>query len=236
MLVRAGAVVAAGCLLLVSCSSDDSPSTTDVVTTSSSTATTSTTTTVKPTTTSSTSTTTTTTTSTTTTTTVAPTPVLSLRDDGLGEARFGTDADAVVEFVNSLLGDPTTDSGWVPAAGQFGSCPGTEVRGVSWRDLTLMFGDASTVTSGRPHFFAYVYGPAFARTGIDPPGLQTVAGIGIGSTVAQLRAAYPAADVHEGDRITPPGFSLGDDFSGILTGVTDADTVRAIAGGVGCGE
>lgn len=244
MLPRIGAPLAvAGCLVVAACSGGASPATTTVAPTStvrSTIAATSTTTTavarttVAPaTTTTTTSTTTTSTTS--TTTTVAPDPELSLRDDGLGEARFGADPDSVIEYVGSIIGAPTSDSGWVAAQGQFGSCLGNEVRGVGWRDLTLMFGDASDVTSGRRHFFAYVYGPP-SGAAADPPGVRTAAGISVGSTVAALRGAYPNAVVRPGDQISPASFSIGDRLNGILTGVTAADTVQAVSGGTGCGE
>jgi hypothetical protein len=239
MLVRIGAVAAAGCLLLAACSDDDAPPMTTIAVTSvPSTASTPSTTRVPSTTVAPTTSPTTvapTTTAAPTTTTVPAAAELTLRADGLGAVRFGADPDAVVDYVSSILGAPTTDSQWVPAFGQFGSCPGTEVRGVTWRDLTLMFGDESTVASGRRHFFAYAYGPAFGQS-IDPAGMRTDDGIGIGSTVAQLRAAHPDVVLRPADQVSRAGFGLGESLNGTLTGTSDADVVQAVLGGIGCGE
>ena len=108
-------------------------------------------------------------------TTIAPTTVpagaaLVLRTNGVGDAAFGADADEVVAYVNSILGAPTADSGWADPFSTFGVCPGTEVRGVTWGDLTLLFSDESVVASGRRHFFTYSYGPAFSVGDLNVAG------------------------------------------------------------------
>ena len=110
----------------------------------------------------------------------------------------------------------------------------TEVRGVTWGDLQLLFSDDSVVVSGRRHFFNYVYGPPSAAT-IVPEGLHTADGIGIGSTVADLRRQYPGVQVYP-EEIYGPYFVVNENFSGFLTGVTDSDTVISFIGGIGCGE
>ena len=98
----------------------------------------------------------------TTTTTIAPGASLILGPSSLGAAEFGTDPEAVITYVSSLIGPPSADSGWTDAiTGGFGICPGNEVRGVSWNDLLLLFSDNTDVASGRRHFFSYVLGQAF---------------------------------------------------------------------------
>jgi len=171
----------------------------------------------------------------TTTTVSARAASLVLRDNGLGDALFGVDADEVVAYVRSILGTPTADTGWADPFSAFGVCPGTEVRGVTWNDLTLLFSDSSVVTSGHRHFFSYSYGPAFGST-IDPAGPKTATGISVGSTVAELKAAYPGVVVTPADDIFESNFYVKDTLTGFLTGATDADTVLSITGGIGCGE
>ena len=85
------------------------------------------------------------------------------------------------------------------------------------------------------HFAAYTYGPAFAAN-ISPFGLATDAGIGVGSTVAQLRAAYPAAIVMPEDEFTGPNFEIEAGLRGVLTGTDDSDVILSFVGGFGCGE
>jgi hypothetical protein len=172
--------------------------------------------------------------STTTSTTIPAAAALVLRDDGLGDALFGTEPEEVIRYVQAVLGPATADSGWADPFSAFGVCPGSEVRGVTWGDLTLLFSDESTVAAGRRHFFNYVYGPPYGVS-IQPEGMRTELGIGIGSTVAELRAAYP------GVRIFPPDiadayFVVDENLTGFITGTTDADTVRSVSGGIGCGE
>jgi len=243
-MIRPGALglVAAATLLLAACGGDDDAATTTIApivfatttvpVTAAPPTTVPTTTTAPP-----------TTSSTTTSTTVAPTSTttsvpaaaaLVLRDDGLGDALFGTDPEEVVRYVQAVLGPPTADSGWADPFSAFGVCPGTEVRGVTWGDLTLLFSDESTVSGGRRHFFNYSYGPPFGVS-IQPAGMRTITGIGIGSTVAELRAAFPTVRVFPPD-ISDAYFVVDENFTGFLSGTADADTVRSVIGGIGCGE
>ena len=225
--------------------SDDSPSSTDSGSTSTSIAVTTSslppvaTTTTTPVTTAasttSTSSTTSTTSTSTTSTTVAPGAELVLRNNGLGDAAFGADPEGVIAYVSSIIGNPTVDTGWVDPL-SVGACPGTELRQVFWGDLTLQFSDESSVTSGRRHFFSYVYGPSFVEGQIAPAGLKTDAGIGVGSTVAELTATYPSAVINPGDDFGGPNFFVNDGLAGFLTGVTPTDTVTSVLGGQGCGE
>jgi hypothetical protein len=171
-----------------------------------------------------------------TTTSVAPGASLKLSATGLGAAEFGTDPEAVITYVSSLLGPPSADSGWTdPIVGGFGVCPGNEVRGVSWNDLLLLFSDNTDVASGRRHFFSYVLGPVF-EDDINPFGLTTDAGIGIGSTVASLRGTYPDALINPADETGPASFAIFIGLTGQLTSEADDGQVAVVRGGSGCGE
>lgn len=196
-------------------------------------------------TTTSTSTTTPTTTSTTTTTTsttiAQPTTTeppasvsnLILTGDGIGTAGFGADPDGVISYVNSYLGAPSNDTGWIDPF-TIGICSGDELRRVSWGVLTLIFGDVSSVVEGRRHFYGYTYGDQ-AEIGVEPVGLMTSRGVMIGSRVIDVQAAYPAATINPEDDFTPPFFFVNDSLRGFLTGVEQDATVTAILGGDDCG-
>ncbi|MEY4339820.1 MAG: hypothetical protein RLZ14_1670, partial [Actinomycetota bacterium] len=160
---------------------------------------------------------------------------LELSADGLGNALFGAEADGVLEYVKGILGKPTDDTGWQDPAALGAPCSGTRIRFVTWHDLSLQFSDDSPAASGFDHFASYTYGPP--RTGqLDPFGLATSAGIGVGSTVAELRAAHPSATVNVADDISGPSFFIQEGLSGFLTGTTDADAIISFVGGYGCGE
>jgi hypothetical protein len=221
-------------LVAVACGNDDTSTPSTTVPSSSTTSTSVASTTSDVTTSTAASSTTTTAASTTTSTTVPPAAQLTISENGLGTAVFGADPDAVVAYVTSILGNRTTDTGWVDPF-SFGACPGTEVRIVTWHDLSLFFSDESNVTAGRRHFFSYIYGPAFGAV-IDPLGPATDAGIRIGSTVAELKGTYPTAVVNPADELGGPSFFIRDGLFGYLTGTSPADTITEFVGGIGCGE
>eukprot|EP01036_Dinobryon_divergens_P050169 gene50169-67182_t len=165
------------------------------------------------------STTTSTTVPATTTTSIPKAAVLVLRADGLGDALFGTDPDQVIAYVAANLGKPTADSGWADPFSAFGVCPGTEVRGVTWGDLTLLFSDDSPVVSGRRHFFSYLLGPPFGST-VQPAGMTTAERIGVGNTVGELRFTYPDVELFD-DELAGPSFLLASGINGGMTGLAD---------------
>ena len=168
------------------------------------------------------------------TTTVDPAVLaLVLSGDGIGTAGLGAEPDGVIAYVNSYLGEPTNDTGWVDPL-TIGICSGTELRRVSWGVLTLLFGDVSSVVQGRRHFFGYTYGDE-TEIGAAPVGLTTSRGVMVGSRVVDVTAAYPAAQILPEDDFTPPFFIVNDSLRGFLTGVDDAATVTAIIGGDDCG-
>lgn len=177
---------------------------------------------------------TTSTTSTPTTTTMPGGGLLVLSAAGLGDATFGVDPEPALEYVRSVLGPPTDDTGWIDAAGPFGSCPGTTVRGVRWGDLLLLFGDESEESTGRLHFFAYVYGPP---TGAEPTpsGLATAPGLGLGATVAELQRWYPEVQLYS-DPVAGAGFVIEPRLSGNITSTQPDGVVTALYGGISCGE
>jgi hypothetical protein len=187
--------------------------------------------------TSSSTTTTTTTSTTTTTTTIAP---IVLEADGIGGSGFGATPQSAIGYVTAVLGPSTEDSGWVEAfSSPYGVCPAPDVRGVHWGSFVLLFTRAATdfAPAGTEHLFSYYY-----TDNVAPAiGLGTADNIFIGSTRAELEAAYGSrlevfddifGVIWHVDRDPSTETSL----SGYLSGPTAADLVEAINGGVGCGE
>ncbi|MDG1266759.1 MAG: hypothetical protein P8O03_10600 [Ilumatobacter sp.] len=166
--------------------------------------------------------------------TTAPTASadFSLEADGLGAVSFGADADGVITFVTSFLGDPSADTGWVDPF-TIGACGGTQLRLVTWDDLQLEFGDVSNIAEGRPHFYAYYYGKESQSTA-SPAGLETGKGIGVGSSVAQLLQAYPQVQLRSGNEFMNDSFFVNDSLTGRLSGLADPDLVEMVIGGIPC--
>ncbi|PIE33360.1 MAG: hypothetical protein CSA55_02040 [Ilumatobacter coccineus] len=174
----------------------------------------------------------------TTTSTTIPitTQELVLRAEGLGSIEFGSDAEAAIDYVNSILGSPTEDSGWVSPY-DFGACPGTKSRRVAWGALALYFGDESRFASGEPHFTSYIYG-SYGELGQEPTELTTVGGSGIGSTVAELSTEFPGATIYPEDKeiglsayFVPPI-----EMSIAITGDSPDDVATVFLVGAVCGE
>jgi hypothetical protein len=189
-------------------------------------------------------------------TTGAPLASIRLRPDGLGVAAFGAAEPAALGRLARQLGPPDERGSWAGAT-PFGTCPGP-VRAARWGRLYVLFTNGPTryATGARWHLFAYQV-DAIQRTKVDPgsngpspppdpPPLRgfsprTSAGIGFGSTLAQVRAAYGhRAEVSFGE----PGmihrvrvsFGAAGDLWGALSGGTPRSTVTGLAAGAICGE
>ena len=181
-----------------------------------------------------------------TTTTVPPPAGLVLNPDGLGAVAFGASPDDTIAVVTAAVGDDhDVDTGWVDAFDNpYGTCPAPEVRGVEWGILVTLFTKAATdfASEGTEHFFAYMYAPDPSKPGAGPQGLQTAEGIGLGSSRAQLLAAYQTRVQIFDDEIFGTFFQIDLDFEtetalgGNLTGPEETDQVSSFLGGQGCGE
>lgn len=172
------------------------------------------------------------------TTTVPAAAKLVLRGDSLGDVRFGVDAEGAISYVETLLGQPDSDSGYVDAASEFGLCPGNQVRGVRWGDLLLLFGDESEVASGRLHFYGWRFGPV-GTSMPEPVGPATEGGVSLGATVNEVLKAHPNADVYSDD-VFGAGFDIDAGARGLVSGSLSNDSPNgvtlALFGGVTCGE
>lgn len=176
-----------------------------------------------------------------------------LTDEGIfvGETwlPFGNDDDDAIAILSASLGAPASDSGWLDSAtdgwAQFGVCPSPNVRGVSWGEggdvsLQVLFtdGDTDFWIGGVEHFFAFYYSDSSA-----PLGLTTPEGIGVGSSLGQLKATYDPSKIVIDEAFFDPslGFWSYDlmDWTGMwgyATGQADVHVITSINGGQGCGE
>lgn len=162
---------------------------------------------------------------------------------GLGLAQFGDGPSDVVEALSSRYGTPEEDSNWVPAqGGNFGICPGEVVRRVRWGQVSVLFTDGATGygAAGSRHLFSYWV----SAQGDDPGaelghGPQTAEGIGVGSTVADVRAAYGSAEDYEDEIGGPRLLIAGDGERDLLlyvSDLTDSGVIESLSAGEGCGE
>jgi len=160
---------------------------------------------------------------------------LVLSGDGVGLAKLGTDPESVVQYVSSILGGSTADSGWVDPD-TFGFCPGNTMRRVDWGVLSLMFSDGSELAVGRNHFVGWEYG-RLGQVGDEPVGLRTAGGVTLGSPVVDVLGEFPDASLIAGDPDLdqPDQVYVDDSFVAYVSGLTDTDTVTVLFGGARCG-
>ena len=180
---------------------------------------------------------------------------------------LGEPADSTIDAVSAVLGDPDRDSGWVSDP----SCGDVSVRRVGFGGLEVVLvdrdptdappaegvpeegeaaegeaaeGEAATTTvapPGEPGF-----GAGFGRwflSGVDSvdSGFWTLERIGIGSTVADMRLAYPDGFlVVQPDPADPAGFfdldsvGLGGRISGATSNTGDSGLVLQLWAGDSC--
>jgi hypothetical protein len=169
-------------------------------------------------------------------TTLPPAPRpdgLVLLGDGLGPLAFGADPSVAVEFLSAALGTPMADSGWTDSFSVYGTCPGSEVRGVEWPGFLALFGDADDeYASGRRHFMAWTVG----WFGPDPFGMRTEAGVGIGTSRDDVAAAYLAATFNPADGNFPPSVSIPTDRGDLWGTFGDDAALQSLTAGTACGE
>jgi hypothetical protein len=95
---------------------------------------------------------------------------------------------------------------------------------------------SSTAPAGGRHFFGYIFGPGPDQAG--SLGLTTREGIGLGATVAELKATYGERLSTEDNAVVGSMWQIEGDvyFGGRLTGLAADDVVTIIQGGIQCPE
>jgi hypothetical protein len=150
--------------------------------------------------------------------------------DGLGgELQFGdVNAARTINLLRQALGEPEKNQP-LPAQSTCGA-----TRRLQWGNLQVLVNEVTSVSgAGRPGFAGWYLGAPSATT----HDLKTEKGVGIGSTVASLKAAY-GADVSVARGEAGPGFSVTlptGIMLGQLDALTDAGKVRNIQAGNYCG-
>jgi hypothetical protein len=159
------------------------------------------------------------------------TAAVALKPDGIGDLAFGAGEAEARAALTKAFGPPTFDES-LPAE----SCSTGATRRVSWGDLTVLLGPGP---GGGLTMVGWTYGTTAPPAS---PALTTAEGIGVGSTVAQLRAAYGdrlqvSQDTAAGVvRFTVPGSRYQLPLAGVVSGPGDTATVRALYAGSYCGE
>ena len=138
-----------------------------------------------------------------------------LRPDGLGFTGGGLPA-SVLPF--------GTDAATVRAATDRALLPGGEAA-------TPDCGPGSS-TVQHENLFLRLQDGEFVGWSTGTPGLSTAEGIGVGSTLAELRAALPSVTVRE-DTLGPE-WSIEGGVSGFLDGTADDSLVTGMGAGVLC--
>jgi hypothetical protein len=173
-----------------------------------------------------------------TTTSTAPTTTsvpltkeqIVLAADGVGTVKFGTDnaANILKRFVEAL-GQPEKDQR-LPAATACGA-----TRRFVWANFQILVNEVTSMSgAGRPGFAGWYLGPATAA----PLDFKTEKGIGVGSTVAALKAAYGDSVSVQARGEDGPAFTITEPTGiivGLLTLATDAGKVKDIQAGNYCG-
>jgi hypothetical protein len=165
------------------------------------------------------------------TTTTAPLTkeAIILSGDGVGPLKFGTNAANTIRRLMDALGQPEKNQP-LPVGT---ACAAT--RRLQWGNFQVLVNEVgSSSGAGKPGFSGWFLG---ATTGA-PLDFKTEKGIGLGSTVAQLKAAYGdslsvASRGEEG-----PGFTVtvpGGILLGLLTAGGDTGKVKNIQAGNYCG-
>jgi hypothetical protein len=178
-----------------------------------------------------------------TTTTAAPTTVptesttttvpltkesIVLAGDGLGTLTFGTNAARTISLLMQALGQPEKNTP-LPVGTACGA-----TRRLTWGNFQILVNEVGSASgAGRPGFAGWFLGPPAA----NPLSFKTDKGITVGSTVAELKAAY-GTDVSVARGEQGPGYNITVPrgiILGQLDALTDAGKVKNVQSGNYCG-
>lgn len=158
----------------------------------------------------------------TTSTTALSVTALVLASDGIGPLPFGMQAARAMNGLTQALGRAEKITP-VPANA---NCGATRIFG--WKDFNVLVNEVTSQSGGSPGLAGWSLGATAPSSG----GLKTDKGIGIGSTLAAVKAAYGPAVA-----IAGPTFAIrgaNNVISGELEGSGDSARVKALRAGVSC--
>lgn len=150
---------------------------------------------------------------------------LALSADGLGPVTFGTQAARALRLLTGALG-PAENSKTVPDA----SCQATRI--FSWRGLDVLVNEVGARGAGRAGLVGWSMGVSNQST-LD---LKTDKGIGVGSTLQAVKAAYGESAGTDYDPNGPTATITTSDgiLIGKLDGLSPTSTVKTLQAGVSC--
>jgi hypothetical protein len=145
--------------------------------------------------------------------------------EGIGPLPFGMQAARAMSGLTQALGRAEKVIP-VPASANCGA-----TRVFRWKDLDVLINEVSARSGGTPGLVGWSLGAAPSSL-----GLKTDKGIGIGSTVATVKAAYGAGvTVAEGASGAVLAIRAGDGvMTGELDGAGDAGRIKTLRAGATC--
>lgn len=153
---------------------------------------------------------------------------------GIGEIQFGAADDMAVAELTTMLGRPTSDTGWVPTSSPCDDVT-TQTRDVQFGDLWTEFADAPDDFGSGKHFRSYILmspeGAAVAAV-----QFKTDKGVAIGMTAAEAQASDPGFEVSDSEiagRIWASG-EPGRTVNGAIFNDGTYERVSSIGAGVLC--
>lgn len=158
----------------------------------------------------------------TTATTALSMTALVLAPDGIGPLPFGMQAARAMSGLTQALGRAEKVTP-VPTNANCGA-----TRMFRWKDFDVLVNEVSSRSGGTPGLVGWSLG----ATAPPSVGLKTDKGIGIGSTVAAVRAAYGSAVTITGPTLEIRGANSV--ITGELAGPGDAARVKTLRAGVSC--
>jgi hypothetical protein len=148
---------------------------------------------------------------------------LLLSADGLGPVTFGTQAAVAMGRLTQALGRAQAPTMIEPAA----ACGATRI--FRWKNFAVLINEVTARSGGKPGLVGW----ALDAPAPDSLDIRTDKGIGVGSTVAALKAAYGTSVT-----ITFGAFEIAAPngaITGALDGQGDSAKVKALQAGTVCG-
>ena len=116
---------------------------------------------------------------------------MRVNDNDIPDIVFGTDADTAIGRFVAAFGNPSEDTGWQQSTGQYGVCAGDLER-------VVIFGPYAAIVTkpgGEEIYNGYRNDLAYGNPDNPAAGLETLSGLRIGDTVADLRSIYAGEDI-----------------------------------------
>ena len=145
---------------------------------------------------------------------------------------FGEVSDVVLTALTAALGDPDHDTGWH----KDDMCEGSATRRVVWDDLELVFTKGANGLLPDSLTFQQWHISGSSAMAI---AMVTPEGIGVGSTVADLKRAYPDAKVTRARSSADDGIYLtkpegGPFIQGFTKDTSDKSPITSMWAGLAC--